>query len=124
MGPENRGLGKKTNSCVRALLMSLSQVFDLSSTDGSGVIISDSQIEFLDEFRIVVAHASRATVLFMFNTPVPQTIQGTFGGSDSHGSTQSVIGHRGQWIEMNHLLLTQPKTSLSWIPKTLTDRFS
>jgi len=78
MGLENWGFGKKVNSCVRALLMSLSQVFDLSSVDGSGALALPSWARFLDEFRIVITHDGGCNGLFVFNTLIPQDHPGNF----------------------------------------------
>jgi len=79
MGLENWGLGKKANSYVRVLLMSLSQVLDLSSTDRSGVVISDSQVEFLDEFRIMIIPCyNDVNVLSVFDTSIPEDHPGKF----------------------------------------------
>jgi len=78
MGLENRGLGKKANSCICALLMPPSQVFDLSNTDESDAITSDCQIDFFDEFRIIVTHDDHATDISVFNTLVPQDHPGNF----------------------------------------------
>ena len=51
-------------------------VFDLSSVDVSGLITSDYQIAFLDEFRVMAAYCSGTSELSVFDTLVPQDYPG------------------------------------------------
>ena len=49
------------------------QVLDLKSTDRSALVGWNTQINFLDEFRVVIlVNKSDVTELFVFNTLVPQ----------------------------------------------------
>lgn len=58
----------------RTFLMSLSQLFDRSSRDGSGLIRSPCNIAFLDEFRVVVSYYNNPSdaAFVVFNTLFPQ----------------------------------------------------
>jgi len=58
--------------------MSFSQVLNLSSVDGSGLITLGCQITFLDEFRVMIKYFDCATGLSVFNTFVPQDHPGNF----------------------------------------------
>jgi len=64
--------GPELRSCCAHIV---SQVFDRSSADGSGLIKMDSRAAFLDEFRILVVPPSNfphPPELFVFDTLFPQ----------------------------------------------------
>ena len=57
----------------RSLLTSPSQLLELSSTDESKLVTRDTQVAFLDEFRVVVLPLAAAIAeLIVINTLVPQ----------------------------------------------------
>ena len=77
-GLEDWGLGKVAKNRARAFLMPPPQAFDLSNKDENETINWDCQINFPDEFRIMITHCNDAPGLFVFNTLIPQDHPGNF----------------------------------------------